>query len=370
MSQPLEQIDNVSKQSSKKAVTWGEDVVDTAEISGAGDGIALTELSAADAEVYRFLFYLILAILFICYCIYWIACGIMSTLNEKAHDEATPKTAAPNADDANQADSRENAFALSAGHFLDAYDGLDSIGSIAGWAGGSGNCYEAQNSAFATQLTRAAATNTQVDAVVQHQGEQVKATRQTLDNLLNGLQAAVPVAQALYFSGPAGPALSYNFQLSVATPATSTATDSMNQMETHAAEHAKTLTTLSQEYAEVASAISTAGSAGPLPQQFTAALAVDPDRIKALAPYHQQAVDTFDAAANSVTGAAETISAAHGRVCDASKDALHNVEQAHNALVATMQKYCAGVAAALPDAAATYERTDEWATKSLASQLV
>lgn len=106
-----------------------------------------------------------------------------------------------------EAPDKQGAFALVNAHFLDAHEALSGTGPAEGWTGGAGAGYEVQNAVLRNQLRRVAETNTHVDATVQTQSEQVTSTRATLDNLLDGLQAAIPVAHALYLAGPAGPAL-------------------------------------------------------------------------------------------------------------------------------------------------------------------
>lgn len=91
--------------------------------------------------------------------------------------------------------------------------------------------------------------------------------------------------------------------------------------------HAKILTA---EYDDALRKISAPTSAESLTSKSIFSMAVDPDYMRNLAPIHGQAANTFAAA---------------------------------------MHKYSTGLAAALPAAASAYADTDEWATKSLNSQL-
>ncbi|MBX9696158.1 MAG: hypothetical protein K2Z81_27465, partial [Cyanobacteria bacterium] len=61
----------------------------------------------------------------------------------------------------------------------------------------------------------------------------------------------------LYFSGPAGPALSYNFQLVVTNSAVGAGTETTRTMHENSAQHAETLTTLTQQCGEAFQFIAT-----------------------------------------------------------------------------------------------------------------
>lgn len=99
-------------------------------------------------------------------------------------------------------------------------------------------------------------------------------------------------------------------------------------------------------------------------------ISIDPEYINNLAPYHEQAADTFGSAASVVSGSADKISASHGMICNASKDALKNVEEIHNKLAAALQEYSNNLAVSLRTAARSYEGTDSWAAKRLNNQMI
>lgn len=267
----------------------------------------------------------------------------------------------------------ERGFAASTDHFQGAHEALSGVGPSQGWTGDSGTRHGEQNAAFTAQVRQVGRASQDVDATVQTQAEQVTSGKETLTNLLNGLQAAVPISQSLYFSGPAGPAMSYQFQLAVATPAVSTASDTTNGMHANAQQHAQRLTELTQHYDAAFRLISATDPSTPLTpvsSASTTAMAADPEYIKSLAPCHQQAADRFDSATNTVSGSAATISANHGLVCNASEGALQAAEEAHTRLAAAMHQHSASLAAALPAAASAYAGTDESAAKKLNHQLV
>ena len=80
------------------------------------------------------------------------------------------------------------------------------------------------------------------------QAEQVEKGRGILVNAFDGLQLAMPVSESLYFSGPAGPALSYSFQLAVTNAGVGASIDTTNTMHENSQKHAKRLLALSQQY--------------------------------------------------------------------------------------------------------------------------
>lgn len=98
-------------------------------------------------------------------------------------------------------------------------------------------------------------------------------------------------------------------------------------------------------------------------------LFADPDYIKGLAPYQDQAAAAFDSASGAVSGLAEKVSSTHGVICGGSKRALQEVEDAHNALALAMQKYSSDLAAWLRTAACAYENTDELAAHEVNRQV-
>ncbi|MBY0442512.1 MAG: hypothetical protein K2Q25_10320 [Mycobacteriaceae bacterium] len=120
-----------------------------------------------------------------------------------------------------------------------------------GWTGGAAASLRNVNGALGDLISQVAEANDEVYATAQTQDRQVKNARSTLENLFNELNAAIPVARSLYFSGPAGPALSYNFQLAVSNPAASTTLDTTNAMHEHAQENADRFSELSQKYEQL-----------------------------------------------------------------------------------------------------------------------
>ena len=159
---------------------------------------------------------------------------------------------------AETATTRERSFAISGAHLMDVYhsSGARSLPE-SGWAGNSTASYGDCDTRLRALIDSFATTNHDVDSVLQTQAQQVNSGRQVLDDEINELQLAMPVSESLYFSGPAGPALSYYFQLAVANTAVGNGIDTTNQMHNHAREHGERLNTLAQQYDEALRTIST-----------------------------------------------------------------------------------------------------------------
>lgn len=183
-------------------------------------------------------------------------------IESSTDDDSSSPLVAPGSDDSDDDPEGAGAFGVSSGYFGDAYEALRAIGSVEGWGGDSGMRYGTGNAGFADLMRQVAETNQQVDATVQTEGEQVEDGRETLGNVCNDLELAMPVSESLYFSGPAGPALSYHFQLAVANSAIGTGTDTANTMHENAQKHAERLSALAQQYDKVLRSICPADTAG------------------------------------------------------------------------------------------------------------
>lgn len=142
----------------------------------------------------------------------------------------------------------EYAFAVSSAYFQNICDWQGDFGPDAEWAGNAGARYALSNIGSAYMAGRIAAINNNVNTTVQTERAQVNDGQQTLGNCFDGLQLAMPVSEALYFSGPAGPNLSYIFQLAVTNPAVSTGIDTTNTMHENSHNHGHRFTALAQQY--------------------------------------------------------------------------------------------------------------------------
>ncbi|MBY0442736.1 MAG: hypothetical protein K2Q25_11495 [Mycobacteriaceae bacterium] len=78
------------------------------------------------------------------------------------------------------------------------------------------------------------------------------------------LQLAIPVADALYFSGPVGPLMSYHYQLAVSNPVVSGSADIANMMNDHAKNNAEQLNQWARRYDEILDSMNHIGVAASL----------------------------------------------------------------------------------------------------------
>ena len=142
----------------------------------------------------------------------------------------------------------ERAFLISSCHFSNALEGLRNIDTDQGWNGSSGTRYAVTGIDFAIAVDQVSATNRKIDDVVQAQARQVNDGREVLGNHFDGLQLAMPVSESLYYSGPAGPVLSYHFQLVVANAAVGSGINTAKDMHEKARKHGQRLAILAQHY--------------------------------------------------------------------------------------------------------------------------
>ena len=155
----------------------------------------------------------------------------------------------PHPDDPVDPDEETN-FAVSGNHFRDAQSTLGNVSLEDGWSGNSGTCHGDRHIGFKNLIEQVADTSQGVDTTVRTQAKQVNAGKETLDTTVTGLQLALPVAESLYFSGPAGPALSHHYQIAVANSAVESSTDTTKNMHENSKMHARRLTALIQQYDE------------------------------------------------------------------------------------------------------------------------
>ncbi|MBY0442685.1 MAG: hypothetical protein K2Q25_11220 [Mycobacteriaceae bacterium] len=152
----------------------------------------------------------------------------------------------------------ENAFAKSGSYFRDMHQTLqEAADSGEEWTGGAADCHTGQCSSLTALMEQLADTSAGVHATVQSQGRQVEEGRQFLGNTMTGLELAMPVARTLYWSGPAGPALSYHYQLAVAHPAVCSSVDTAKDTHDGAQKNAERLTAVAQSYDSLTDGLST-----------------------------------------------------------------------------------------------------------------
>lgn len=151
-------------------------------------------------------------------------------------------------------------FGASSGHFRYAREILRG-GADSGdeWTGAAAGCHGGRLALLGDLVGQASDTGQELKDVVATQAKQVNDGRETLENVLNGLGLAMPVAQTLWYSGPAGPALSYQFQLATSNSAIGTSADTMDEMHDNAQENAVRLDALAQKCSQLFELLSEMG---------------------------------------------------------------------------------------------------------------
>lgn len=156
---------------------------------------------------------------------------------------------------------RGDDFVVSNDHLLAVHKELSDAtpANEDGWVSGAASGFATQISLFEDLISRMENANERVRAVVQTQAGQVEDGKSTLGNVLDGLGLAIPVAQTLWFSGPVGPALSYQYQLATSSAAMGTTTGTANGMHDNAEKNAASLDGLAQEYHAILTGLSAMG---------------------------------------------------------------------------------------------------------------
>ena len=148
-----------------------------------------------------------------------------------------------------------NAFAVSSGYLRDVQESLQGEDLAEKWTGGASVSHADECVTFGELLKQVADTGDGVQAAVRGQGRQVDNGREFLDNVFTGVESAMPVAEALYWSGPAGPMLSYQYQLAVANPAVGTSVNKDKYMHDSAQKNAEDINVLTRHYDALANQI-------------------------------------------------------------------------------------------------------------------
>lgn len=186
---------------------------------------------------------------------------VLNNDNSTEDSEDSDEEKEEDQDEDEESPNAEDAFALSSNHFWSVYETLEHAGPENSWKSSSEACYTTQNNEFRDRIGQIANASQEVDFIVQTEAEQVNNGRSTLENLLGGLQLALPVSKDLYFSGPAGPALSHSFQLAVTNPAVGAGTETTNTMHENSKKHGQNLIAVAQQYDEALSSLCAADSA-------------------------------------------------------------------------------------------------------------
>ena len=154
--------------------------------------------------------------------------------------------------------NEEAGFAASGAYFTDLYETIGpSSRQNSEWSSNSCDAYSDNIACLKKVIGSTATANQEVDTAIKTQAEQVDAGRRNLSHTLDGLQLAMPVSESLYYSDPAGQAVSYSFQLASANAAVGKSIDTTNRMHNYSQEHGERLTALAQQYDEALKTFST-----------------------------------------------------------------------------------------------------------------
>ncbi|MBY0443278.1 MAG: hypothetical protein K2Q25_14260 [Mycobacteriaceae bacterium] len=158
-------------------------------------------------------------------------------------------------DDSSTEPNNGDAFTLSSQGARHTYQTWRSADLDGAWAGPAAAQSITQNALLGNLADQIADISSEVQGVVQTQAHQVNDSKATLRNVVHELNAAIPLAKSLYYSGPSGPALSYQFQLAVSSPALSTGTNTTHHMHGNAEKNAVQLRVLAQRYDDAFTAL-------------------------------------------------------------------------------------------------------------------
>ena len=171
-----------------------------------------------------------------------------------AYPSEKEKNSHGNENDPDQGDE----FAISSSYLREMHSARQGsvINSDNDWSGDASSYHATQNTLFDELIYQLADVAEETHAVTSTQATQVKHSREILDNIFNELELSIPISQALYSSGPTGPAMSWKFQLLTANPAVETTANTTQEMHANAKEHARLLNALVDEYGRIAGRLS------------------------------------------------------------------------------------------------------------------
>ena len=179
--------------------------------------------------------------------------GAFGFIEIQKHENDESSSGSGTSDSENIATGDE--FAVSSDQLREVQELLATANPENRWSGAAAATHSDQSSALSALASQMADVNSEAHATVQKQGTQVGQGRASLDDTLNELGFAIPVAQSLYYSGAAGPALSYHFQLAVSSSSVNTGVDTASDMHDKACENAVRLDTLNQNYHQLLAAL-------------------------------------------------------------------------------------------------------------------
>lgn len=110
-------------------------------------------------------------------------------------------------------------FAESSGAFQSASDSMDATKPPHSWQGTSSDAYGDRNDEQRRRASQMAEVDSEIKAAIADEAEQVDVTRKMLDRCQTSMGLAIPIAIALKFAGPTGPAKSLLFEMATVAAA-------------------------------------------------------------------------------------------------------------------------------------------------------
>lgn len=150
-------------------------------------------------------------------------------------------------------------FAFSSASYQYLHDALASrINPEDGWISSASMSYVVRSDELIYVAGQLAEAGQEVNSITQNEGEQVDAGKETIENASTGLQLAMPISESLYFSGPIGPIISYNFQLAVANSGIGVSVDTTNKMHENSRQHGEKLAACAHRYDQLLQVVTSA----------------------------------------------------------------------------------------------------------------
>jgi len=147
------------------------------------------------------------------------------------------------------------AFVDSSRGFGVSQDGLGGAAPGQRWRGVGADAYGAQVATLRELVGQMADSDRRIGAVLATEAGQVKQARETHANVLGGFQAAIPMAEFLYFAGPSGPAMSLAFQVAVVSSGIGMCSESLHATHLESQRNAASLQMVSDRHEQIRSSL-------------------------------------------------------------------------------------------------------------------
>lgn len=151
------------------------------------------------------------------------------------------------------------AFAASSRYFGDAEKTLGNADPGDGWVGSAATQYGDQNTLLMDLARQMAETDQGVKAAMKTEADQVNEGSDTIGGVMDWIDLAIPVAEALHAAGPHGAALSFSFQVAVASAGVGVSGDKLNEMSSNSRQNAARLAELTERYEAVSRTLAARG---------------------------------------------------------------------------------------------------------------